>query len=130
MICPNCGAEITNGDEFCNSCGTHEKYSENSEQGKKNLCSNCGMEFGSDDIFCGHCGARLNEFIVKGEDEQAQGEQEEKEEPARKAQDEARRKRRNQILAWVFVLGMLVVGLVMLLVFFIIMFLIADFYSI
>ena len=93
MNCPNCGVEITNGDEICNSCGTHVKYTENSEQGKKKLCSNCGMEFGSDDIFCGHCGARLNEFIVKGEDEPAQGEQEERE---KKVLKEAERNEQEQ----------------------------------
>ena len=95
MNCPNCGVEITNGDEICNSCGTHVKYTENSEQGKKKLCSNCGMEFGSDDIFCGHCGARLNEFIVKGEDEPAQGEDEpaqEEIEPAQGEQEEREKK--------------------------------------
>jgi hypothetical protein len=35
MSCPDYGAEITNGDDFCNSCGTHIKYAENSEQEKK-----------------------------------------------------------------------------------------------
>ena len=64
MQCPECGAEIKEGDEFCPSCGTHITYSEEIAEGDKRFCPNCGMELNRDDIFCGYCGARIGEFGI------------------------------------------------------------------
>ena len=46
--CPNCGADIREGDRFCRKCGF-----------KLLFCPNCGAPVDEEDVFCGKCGFRL-----------------------------------------------------------------------
>jgi len=62
MQCPECGAEIKDGDKFCPSCGTHITYTEKVAEAGKRFCPNCGAELNRDDIFCGYCGTKMGEF--------------------------------------------------------------------
>ena len=73
MMCENCGAIITFGSKFCNSCGENpKKRGENvsfgaapaqeaqdaSENGVRK-CAKCGAEIPAGDLFCTECGWRV-----------------------------------------------------------------------
>ncbi|MBQ7704232.1 MAG: zinc ribbon domain-containing protein [Selenomonadaceae bacterium] len=48
-ICPNCGEEISNNQNFCPNCGAAVSI-------KKNICRNCGATIEAGKKFCGECG--------------------------------------------------------------------------
>jgi len=50
MECPVCGAQNTEGAEFCKQCGSNLRQSE---------CPGCGAAVEPDARFCVRCGARL-----------------------------------------------------------------------
>ena len=49
--CSNCGAVLTEGQEFCPKCGTPRK--------KKNVCAKCGAELQEGQEFCPKCGQKV-----------------------------------------------------------------------
>ncbi len=56
LFCPNCGAPVEEGDVFCGRCG-HRLMDEEAAY----VCPECGKEVGPDDLFCPHCGTRFEE---------------------------------------------------------------------
>lgn|GEM_PF-6422427 len=50
MACPECGAQLREGDRYCRKCGTSIQIS----------CPECGAEVASDDLYCGKCGRSLS----------------------------------------------------------------------
>ena len=60
--CPNCGADVQNGSQFCNNCGTRMPPASMKTAPKAGLtCPTCGTELESDAAFCFNCGAKLGE---------------------------------------------------------------------
>lgn len=60
--CPNCGADVQNGSQFCNKCGTRMPPASMKTAPKAGLtCPTCGTELESDAAFCFNCGAKLGE---------------------------------------------------------------------
>ncbi|MDR0309915.1 MAG: zinc ribbon domain-containing protein [Candidatus Methanoplasma sp.] len=61
-ICPECGGEIPEDNDFCFQCGrTRDNTIRLDESGnfiqpEKNMCASCGAELSSDDLFCPACG--------------------------------------------------------------------------
>lgn len=55
-VCPHCGTEAEEGDEFCGSCGEAVLAS---AAPRVPACSQCGAEVATGDEFCGACGAVL-----------------------------------------------------------------------
>ncbi len=49
--CSKCGAELTEGQDFCPKCGTPRK--------KANVCSKCGAELQEGQEFCPKCGQKV-----------------------------------------------------------------------
>lgn len=62
--CPNCGAAISGGGNFCDSCGaplTQQQQAESvNHQQQLNICSVCGQPLEPGAAFCGNCGAKLS----------------------------------------------------------------------
>lgn len=56
--CPQCGAEVTNGAAFCNSCGAKLNDGLEKSEGEKR-CPQCGMNVDESDLFCNSCGNKL-----------------------------------------------------------------------
>lgn len=52
-VCPNCNAEITEGQAFCTKCGKAVEVE------KKNVCSKCGEELQENQEFCSKCGQKI-----------------------------------------------------------------------
>lgn len=52
-VCPNCNAEITEGQAFCTKCGKAVEVE------KKNVCSKCGEELQENQEFCSKCGQKV-----------------------------------------------------------------------
>ena len=46
-VCPNCGAPISEGSDFCESCRHYIKY---------DTCSFCGAALQGDEAYCPECG--------------------------------------------------------------------------
>ena len=58
--CPNCGADVQNGSQFCNNCGTRMPPASMKTAPKAGLtCPTCGTELESDAAFCFNCGTKL-----------------------------------------------------------------------
>ena len=58
--CPNCGADVQNGSQFCNKCGTRMPPASMKTAPKAGLtCPTCGTELESDAAFCFNCGTKL-----------------------------------------------------------------------
>ena len=58
--CPNCGADVQNGSQFCNNCGTRIPPASMKTSPKAGLtCPTCGTELESDAAFCFNCGTKL-----------------------------------------------------------------------
>ena len=58
--CPNCGADVQNGSQFCNNCGTRMPPASMKTAPKTGLtCPTCGTELESDAAFCFNCGTKL-----------------------------------------------------------------------
>ena len=58
--CPNCGADVQNGSQFCNNCGTRIPPASMKTAPKAGLtCPTCGTELESDAAFCFNCGTKL-----------------------------------------------------------------------
>lgn len=61
--CPQCGAEVTNGAVFCNSCGAklndEKAKAEEAKAEEEKTCPQCGMKVGESDLFCNSCGNKL-----------------------------------------------------------------------
>ena len=61
-ICPECGSEIPEENEFCEHCGClRSKALRTDDQGNFDTtrCPNCGEPITGDENFCGACGAAL-----------------------------------------------------------------------
>jgi len=54
--CPDCGASVGDGDDYCTTCGTHLP-SAFPETTSENECWNCGQLLVADANFCEHCGS-------------------------------------------------------------------------
>lgn len=52
-VCPNCNAEISEGQAFCTKCGKAVEIE------KKNVCSKCGEELQENQEFCSKCGQKV-----------------------------------------------------------------------
>ena len=58
--CPNCGADVQNGSQFCNNCGTRMPPASMKTAPKTGLtCPTCGTELESNAAFCFNCGTKL-----------------------------------------------------------------------
>ena len=58
--CPNCGADVQNGSQFCNNCGTRIPPASMKTAPKAGLtCPTCGTELESNAAFCFNCGTKL-----------------------------------------------------------------------
>ena len=58
--CPNCGADVQNGSQFCNKCGTRMPPASMKTAPKAGLtCPTCGTELESNAAFCFNCGTKL-----------------------------------------------------------------------
>ena len=58
--CPNCGADVQNGSQFCNNCGTRMPPASMKTAPKAGLtCPTCGTELESNAAFCFNCGTKL-----------------------------------------------------------------------
>ena len=53
MKCANCNADLTEGTDFCASCGHKTEAAP-----AQNVCSACGAVMAPGEIFCGNCGAK------------------------------------------------------------------------
>lgn len=56
MICPHCGAQLSDGSTFCTNCGTRLDTAANT-QPQKRFCTSCGAEIPAGSSFCVQCGA-------------------------------------------------------------------------
>lgn len=56
MICPHCGAQLSDGSTFCTNCGTRLDTVANTLP-KKRFCTSCGAEIPAGSSFCVQCGA-------------------------------------------------------------------------
>lgn len=57
-VCTNCGAPLTEGQEFCPKCGTPRK--------KKPFCGKCGAELAEGQEFCSKCGQKVGLAVAEG----------------------------------------------------------------
>lgn len=56
--CPQCGAEMARGQQFCEICGASLLVVEKEPQARI-FCTNCGKPIDADSKFCSECGARV-----------------------------------------------------------------------
>ena len=57
-VCSNCGAPLSEGQEFCPKCGTPRK--------KKPVCGKCGAELAEGQEFCPKCGQKVGLAVDAG----------------------------------------------------------------
>ena len=57
MICPKCGKEVSNNDDFCMHCGATLKVEQ--EEEKFEYCTKCGFRVSTNTTFCPNCGATI-----------------------------------------------------------------------
>ena len=57
LICPGCGSQIVEGQQFCGVCGT--KLASAAQQ-QSTTCSKCGSPISAGQQFCGVCGTKLS----------------------------------------------------------------------
>lgn len=57
VSCISCGAELTQGDAFCNRCGARQSGKEAPLPIR--FCRKCGRQLKPDSIFCSSCGEKL-----------------------------------------------------------------------
>lgn len=58
--CPNCGADVQNGSQFCNNCGTRMPPASMKTAPKAGLtCPTCGAAVAEGNLFCNSCGTKL-----------------------------------------------------------------------
>lgn len=58
--CPNCGADVQNGSQFCNNCGTRMPPASMKTAPKAGLtCPTCGAAVAEGNLFCNNCGTKL-----------------------------------------------------------------------
>lgn len=59
--CPNCGAEVSAGSAFCNSCGTKMPQEQKEEPVPEGMrrCPGCGALVSKENAFCNQCGMKL-----------------------------------------------------------------------
>lgn len=61
MKCPNCGAEVSAGSAFCNSCGTKMPQEQKEEPVPEGMrrCPGCNALVSVENAFCNQCGIKL-----------------------------------------------------------------------
>lgn len=64
-ICKNCGAEISETDRFCNSCGIRIIREGEVEQDDTHTCPKCGEPVQEGQKFCCKCGWALTKVITE-----------------------------------------------------------------
>lgn len=59
--CPNCGAEVTSGSAFCNSCGSKMPQEQKEEPVPEGMrrCPGCNAVVSKENAFCNQCGMKL-----------------------------------------------------------------------
>ncbi len=58
--CPNCGADVQNGSQFCNNCGTRmPPASMKTAPRAGHTCPTCGAAVAEGTLFCNNCGTKL-----------------------------------------------------------------------
>lgn len=59
--CPNCGADVQNGSQFCNNCGTRMPPASMKTAPKASglTCPTCGAAVAEGNLFCNNCGTKL-----------------------------------------------------------------------
>lgn len=59
--CPNCGADVQNGSQFCNNCGTRMPPASMKTAPKAPglTCPTCGAAVAEGNLFCNNCGTKL-----------------------------------------------------------------------
>ncbi len=59
--CPNCGADVQNGSQFCNNCGTRMPPASMKTAPKAPglTCPTCGAAVAEGNLFCNSCGTKL-----------------------------------------------------------------------
>ena len=64
--CPNCGADVQNGSQFCNNCGTRMPPASMKTAPKAGLtCPTCGAALAEGNLFCNNCGTRIPPASMK-----------------------------------------------------------------
>ena len=64
--CPNCGADVQNGSQFCNKCGTRMPPASMKTAPKAGLtCPTCGAALTEGNLFCNNCGTRIPPASMK-----------------------------------------------------------------
>ena len=60
MLCPKCGTENAEGNQYCGKCGASLSAETPKQIGGKVYCSKCGTENTGDNKNCSKCGALLS----------------------------------------------------------------------
>ena len=71
--CPQCGADVPQGAQFCSACGCKIEQPKPEEKPGKPVCSNCGAVLEPGSLFCTSCGHKVEKEEepapeAKGED--------------------------------------------------------------
>lgn len=62
MNCPNCQTQLSEGTQFCPSCGTKVNIEQENQTTVKS-CPNCGNALANDAAFCPNCGIKIDNNI-------------------------------------------------------------------
>ena len=57
-LCPNCGAKVMKGKQFCSACGAKLDV-QHDANGSGGFCPECGAQLAPGSVFCPSCGAKV-----------------------------------------------------------------------
>lgn len=60
LVCPSCGASLTEDDKFCGSCGSKIEHITKEEVTETKICSSCEEKIPVQAAFCNCCGTKLS----------------------------------------------------------------------